>query len=104
VVPGSIHVVAYDIYIKKIRKGNYYDDQPYEYLTFKNRASYVWDGRTTTLQMLHFIYIFSTKINTEYFKHDAHSPFFSLKCLLFYNANFFGCCIFQIIHTGCAKI
>jgi len=27
-------------------------------LTFKNRASYVQDGRTATLQMLHFIYFF----------------------------------------------
>jgi hypothetical protein len=24
---------------------------------------------------LHFIYIFSTNISTEYFKHAAHSPF-----------------------------
>jgi len=30
----------------------YYD------LTFKNRASYMLDGRTATLQMLHFIYFF----------------------------------------------
>jgi hypothetical protein len=30
-------------------------------LTFKNRASYIQDGRTATLQMLHFIYIFSKK-------------------------------------------
>jgi len=27
-------------------------------LTFKNRASYIQDGRTATLQMLHFLYIF----------------------------------------------
>jgi hypothetical protein len=27
-------------------------------LTFKNRASYIQDGRTATLQMLHFIYIY----------------------------------------------
>jgi hypothetical protein len=27
-------------------------------LTFKNRASYTYDGRTTTLQMLHFMYFF----------------------------------------------
>jgi hypothetical protein len=30
-------------------------------LTFKNRASYIQDGRTATLQMLHFIYIFFNK-------------------------------------------
>jgi hypothetical protein len=27
-------------------------------LTFKNRASYIQDERTATLQMLHFIYFF----------------------------------------------
>jgi hypothetical protein len=27
-------------------------------LTFKNLASYIQDGRTATLQMLHFIYFF----------------------------------------------
>jgi hypothetical protein len=39
--------------------------------------------------MLHFIYIFSTNISTEYFKHAAHSPFFSSECRLFHNATFF---------------
>ena len=73
-------------------------------LTFKNRASYIQDGRTATLQMLHFIYFFSTIISTEYFKHAAHSPFFSSKCRLFHNATFFGSCIIHILHTGCAKI
>jgi hypothetical protein len=58
-------------------------------LTFKNRASYIQDGRTATLQMLHFIHIFLTDISTEYFKHAAHSPFFSSKCRLFRNATFF---------------
>jgi hypothetical protein len=58
-------------------------------LTFKNRVSYISDGRTATLQMLHFIYIFSTNVSTEYFKHAAHSPFFSSKCRLFHNATFF---------------
>ena len=38
------------------------------FLTFKNRASYIQDGRKATLQMLHFIYFFfSTNISTEYF-------------------------------------
>jgi hypothetical protein len=27
-------------------------------LTFKNRASYIYDGHTATIQMLHFIYFF----------------------------------------------
>ena len=34
--------------------------------------------RTADLQMLHFIY-YSTNIRTEYFKHAAHSPSFSLQ-------------------------
>ena len=73
-------------------------------LTFKNRASYIYDGRTATLQMLHFIYCFSTNISTEHFKHAAHCPFFSSKCRLFHDATFFGSCIIHILHAGCAKI
>jgi hypothetical protein len=53
--------------------------------------------------MLHFIYIFSTNISTEYFKHAAPSPFFSSKCRLFHNATIFYPCIIHILHTGCAK-
>jgi hypothetical protein len=34
------------------------------------------------------LYIFSTNISIEYFKHAAHSPFFSSKCRLFHNATF----------------
>jgi hypothetical protein len=49
--------------------------------------------------MLHFIYIFSTNISTEYFKHAANSLFFSSKCRLFHNATFFGSCIIHILHT-----
>jgi hypothetical protein len=37
--------------------------------------------------------IFSTTINTEYFKRATHSPFFSSKYRLFHNATFFGSCI-----------
>ena len=67
-------------------------------LTYKNRAS--GDGRTGTLQMLHFINFFSTNISTEYFKHAAHSPFFSSKCRLFHNATFFGSRIIHILYTN----
>jgi hypothetical protein len=36
------------------------------------------------------LYIFfSTNTSTEYFKHAAHSPFFSSKCCLFHNATVF---------------
>ena len=51
------------------------------------------------------LYIYSTNIGTEYFKHALHSPFFfSSKCSLFHNANLFGPCIIHILYTGCAKI
>jgi len=51
------------------------------------------------------LYIFfSTNISTEYFKHAAHSPFFSSKWRLFHNPTFFGSCIIHILHTECAKI
>jgi hypothetical protein len=36
------------------------DHVPYHHLlTFKNRASYIYDGRIATLQMLHFMYFFN---------------------------------------------
>jgi hypothetical protein len=50
------------------------------------------------------LYIFfSTTISTEYFKHAAHSPFFSSKYRLFHNATFFGSCIIHILRTGVLK-
>ena len=39
--------------------------------------------RTANLQMLHFIY-YSTNIRTEYIKHAAHSPFFSLQNAVYF--------------------
>ena len=39
--------------------------------------------RTANLQMLHFIY-YSTNIRTEYFKHVANSPFFSLQNAVYF--------------------
>jgi hypothetical protein len=51
------------------------------------------------------LYIYSTNIGTEYFKHALYSPFFFFfKCSLFHNANLFGSCIIHILYTGCAKI
>ena len=49
------------------------------------------------------LYIFSTNISTEYFKHAAHYLFFFSKCRLFHNATFFGSCIIHILHTGVLK-
>jgi hypothetical protein len=51
-----------------------------------------------------FYIFFSTNISTEYFKHAAHSLFFSSKCRLFYNATFFFFFFIHILHTGRAKI
>ena len=51
------------------------------------------------------LYIYSTNVGTECFKHALYSPFFfSSKCSLFHNANLFGSCIIPILYTGCAKI
>ena len=38
---------------------------------------------TANLQMLH-LYIYSTNIRTEYFKHAAHSPFFPLQNAVYF--------------------
>jgi len=44
------------------------------------------------------LYIYSTNIGTEYFKHGMYSPFFfSSKCSLFHNSNVFGSCIIHIL-------
>ena len=63
-------------------------------------------SRTAPLTSKRFIlYIYSTNIGTEYFRHALYSPFyFSSKCSLFHNANLFGYCIIHILYTGCAKI
>ena len=63
-------------------------------------------GRTAPLTFKRCIlYIYSTNIGTEYFKHAIHSPFFSSsKRSLFHNSNVFGSCIIHILYTGCAKI
>ena len=63
-------------------------------------------SRTAPLTSKHCIlYIYSTNVSTEYFKHALYSPFFpSSKCSLFHNANLFGSCIIHILHIGCAEI
>ena len=51
------------------------------------------------------LYIYSTNVGTEYFKHALYSPFFfSSKCSLFHNANLFGSCIVHILYIGCVEI
>ena len=66
----------------------------------------LYSGRTAPLTSKRCIlYIYSTNIGTEYFKHGIYSPFFfSSKCSLFHNSNVFGSCFIHILYTGCAKI
>jgi hypothetical protein len=49
-------------------------------------------------------FFFSTTISTEYFKHAAHSPFFSSKCRLFHNATIFWFMYYSHFTYRCAKI
>jgi len=65
-----------------------------------------YSGRTAPLTSKHCIlYIYSTNIGTEYFKHGIHSPFFpSSNCSLFHKSNVFGSYFIHILYTGCAKI
>jgi len=64
-----------------------------------------FSGRTASLTSKRCIlYIYSTNIGTEYFKHGIHSVFSSSKCNLFHNSNVFGSCFIRILYTGCAKM
>ena len=51
------------------------------------------------------LYIFSTNISTEYFKHAAHSPFFCSKCRLFHTATFFWfLCYSHFTYRVCSNL
>jgi len=65
-----------------------------------------YSGRTAPLtSKFCILYIYSTNIGTECFKHCIHSPFFfSSKCSLFHNSNVFGSCIIHILFTGVLKL
>ena len=66
-----------------------------------------YSGRTAPLTSKRCIlYIYSTNIGTEYFKHGIglYSPFFSLQnAVFFHNSNVFGSCIIHILYTGVLK-
>jgi len=64
-----------------------------------------YSGRTAPLTSKRCIlYIYSTDIGTEYFKHGIYCPFFfSSKCSLFHNSNVFGSCFIHILYTGVLK-
>ena len=76
-------------------------------LTFSRLMTYIYIYicRTAPLTSRCCIsYIYSTNIRTEYFKHAAHSPFYSSsKRRLFHNATFFCSCIIHILNTGVLK-
>ena len=60
--------------------------------------------RTANLQILHLIY-FSTNIRTEYFKHAAQSPFFSLQnAFYFIMLLFFGSVLFTFYIQSVLKL
>ena len=62
------------------------------------------DGTASLTSKRCILYIYSTDIGTEYFKHGIYSPFSSSsKCSLFHNSNVFGSCVIYILYTGCAK-
>jgi len=65
-----------------------------------------YSGRTAPLTYKRCIlYIYSTSIGIEYFKHGIYSSFFfSTKCSFFHNSNVFGPCIIHILYTGVLKL
>ena len=66
-----------------------------------------YSGRTAPLTSKRYIlYIYSTNIGTEYFKHGIYYPFFlsSSKCSLCHNYNVFGSRIIHILFTGVLKL
>ena len=64
-----------------------------------------YNGCTAPLTSKRYIlYIHSTNIGTEYFKHGTYSPFFVFKMQFISNSNVFGSCIIHILFTRCAKI
>ena len=68
--------------------------------------NYPYRGRTAPLTSKRCIlYIYSTNIGTEYFKHGIYSPFFlSLQNAVCFIILTFGSCIIHILYTVCAKI
>jgi len=61
--------------------------------------------RTAPLTSKRYIlYIYSTNIGTEYFKHCIYTPFFSSKCSFFHNSKVFVFCFINILYTGVLKL
>ena len=62
-----------------------------------------YSGRTAPLTPKRCIlYIYSTNIGTEYFKHRIYSPFFPLQnAVCFIKSEVFGSCIIHILYRVC---
>ena len=72
---------------------------------FASKCSLFHNSNVFGSCIIHILYIYSTNIGTEYFKHGIYSQFFfASKCGLFHNSNVFGSYIIHILYTGCAKI
>ena len=53
-------------------------------VTFSRRMTFIYICRTAPLTLrCYILYIYSTNIRTEYFKHAAHSPFFPLENVVY---------------------
>ena len=73
---------------------------------FSSKCSLFHNSNAFGSCIINILYIYSTNIGTEYFKHGIYFPgvFFSSKCSLFHNSNAFGSCIINISYAECAKI
>jgi len=55
--------------------------------------------------IIHILYIYSTNIGTEYFKHGIYSPFFPLQnAVCFIILTYFGFCIIHILYIYSTNI
>ena len=65
-----------------------------------------YSGRTAPLTSKRcIVYIYSSNMGTEYFKHGIYSSFIFLQnALCFIILTFFNSCIIHILYIGCVKI
>ena len=65
-----------------------------------------YSGRTAPLTSKRYIlYIYSTNIGTEYFKHGIYSTFFLIQnAVYFINLTYLVPVLFTFFYKGCAKI
>ena len=67
-------------------------------------VNYSWRTAPLTSKRC-ILYIYSTNIGTEYFKHGIYSSFISLQnAVFFHNSNVFGSCIIHILYIYSTNI